>query len=374
MKQIHSLNKVQSIGRTMVEMLAVLSISALIVSGIIGSVRYILDKNTANQILKEALTQASEIKLRRKQYLKNDGEIRYAYDSEYITSRKYGKDKKGNDDGTLIFKVENVSKGVCKKLVSKEGVSIFSSIHVDTTNEDKDCQETNVLAFITDTTTLASDSVDACANENCCGHGKCDPQTGLCSCDEGWEGNRCCTPDCPVPDKSQATCRTMDELPDVVDDRGCNVREYVRIPCLSGEYCHEDNVTCCPVVENCKEYSSKKEICQCDNCQEGYSLTIEGQCCPENRYSKARRECCPEGEFITRMDSCCPEELYASQTQECCVAGLIVSKGYCCPEGETYYSGVGCCASSKYAAILAHLFGSPGRITYLPTSPSLQWM
>ena len=35
--------------------------------GAINGIRYVLDKNTANAIMKEALTQASEIKLRRRQ-------------------------------------------------------------------------------------------------------------------------------------------------------------------------------------------------------------------------------------------------------------------------------------------------------------------
>ena len=67
-----------STGRSMVEMLAVLGIIGVLSIGALNGIRYILDKNTANDILEEALTQASEIKLRRRQKVHASGEVKYA--------------------------------------------------------------------------------------------------------------------------------------------------------------------------------------------------------------------------------------------------------------------------------------------------------
>ena len=96
-------NSKKQFGRTMLEMLGTLAIIGVLSIGAINGIRYVLDKNTANAIMKEALTQASEIKLRRRQ--KKDtssGEIKYAYKSEYIRSRTYN--SFGNE---IILKTKN---------------------------------------------------------------------------------------------------------------------------------------------------------------------------------------------------------------------------------------------------------------------------
>ena len=53
-------NKKSCSGRSMVELIAVFAVlSALILGGVLGFL-YFRDKNTANNVLKEALVQASE--------------------------------------------------------------------------------------------------------------------------------------------------------------------------------------------------------------------------------------------------------------------------------------------------------------------------
>ena len=84
----HVANYVSNTGRSMLEMLGTLAIMGMLTIGAVSGLRHVMDKNTANAIMKEALTQASEIKLRRRQNIDTDGKIRYAYKSEYIKSRE----------------------------------------------------------------------------------------------------------------------------------------------------------------------------------------------------------------------------------------------------------------------------------------------
>ena len=215
-----------NLGRSITEMLGTLAIIAILSIAAVSGIRYVLDKNTANAIMKEALTQASEIKLRRKKHTHTSGEIKYAYKSEYISSRTYG------NSNTLILKAKGVSEGVCNKLVSEKEVSIFDSIL--TSNNDKtECKDANTIVFTTDTTTLDPGRVDLCANVTCC-HGRCDKETGTCECEDGWEGEDCCTADCGLPTNVQ-TCATKENI---VDDRGCILTQYLKVPC------YEDEETC----------------------------------------------------------------------------------------------------------------------------------
>ena len=62
-------------GRSMVEIIAVLAIMAVLSIGAIAGLRYALDKIKANRIMKEALTQAVEIKGRKAQ--KDSNEVKY---------------------------------------------------------------------------------------------------------------------------------------------------------------------------------------------------------------------------------------------------------------------------------------------------------
>ena len=100
--------KFTSTGRSMIEMLGVLAIIGVLSVGTLGGIRYILDKNTANEVLKEALTQASEIKLRRRQKVHASGEVKYAYQSTYIKSRTYS-----SDGLSLILKTKKRHIGKC---------------------------------------------------------------------------------------------------------------------------------------------------------------------------------------------------------------------------------------------------------------------
>ena len=140
----HVANYVSNTGRSMVEMLGTLAIMGMLTIGAVSGIRYVMDKNTANAIMKEALTQASEIKVRRRQNIDTDGKIRYAYKnkSEYIISREYN----ASDKKIILKTGPNITVGVCEKLVGKN-VSIFTSIE----SSEGSCKTYNTMIFTTDT-------------------------------------------------------------------------------------------------------------------------------------------------------------------------------------------------------------------------------
>ena len=55
-----------SSGRSMLETIAVLAVIGILSVAAIMGLTYIKEKNTANQVMKEAVTQAAEIKARKK--------------------------------------------------------------------------------------------------------------------------------------------------------------------------------------------------------------------------------------------------------------------------------------------------------------------
>lgn len=116
-------------GRSMIEMLAVLAMIAILTVGAIAGLTWALDKYQANEVLKEATAQATELKLRSRAYLSSDGEIQYAYASKYISSRKYEDDTRK----VILLFAENITKGVCDKLVLRDNQThpLFTSILVD---------------------------------------------------------------------------------------------------------------------------------------------------------------------------------------------------------------------------------------------------
>ena len=156
-------------GRSMVEMLGVLAVIGILSIASLSGMTYLKEKNIANQITKEAITQAAEIKARAKQFVDGSGEIQYARSGEglYIFSRKYGSAAAGKT--TLILsammrdeneKFNPISKSLCQKMISKEKVGIFNCIAVgenttecsNTGTEDSEkkfaCGEENVIVFI----------------------------------------------------------------------------------------------------------------------------------------------------------------------------------------------------------------------------------
>ena len=303
-------------GRSMVEMLGVLAVIGVLSIGALSAIRYILDKNTANDIMKEALTQASEIKIRRRQKVHSSGEVKYAYGSEYIKSRTY------SENGLeLILKTKNnISEAVCKKLISEEPVSIFDSI-TTTTGE---CKTYNTIVFTTDTTSLPTQGeFDACKNENCCGHGTCNPDTGYCECNDGWMGDRCCEQNCPLPDRVQ-TCLSLDNE---FDENGCISKQYYKVPCQEefNEYC-DANGECQECGTN-MVLNSDKNGCVC---KENMVLNSSGSGC----------ECSTGEEWVEGANMCLPKCEGSgmtgerdSETYSCkCLAGTN-AETCACPAG-----------------------------------------
>ena len=344
----------ESCGRSMVEMIATLALIAVLTYGAVSGIRYVLNKKTANEIMKEALTQASEIKVRRRQKVHSSGEVKYAYSSEYIKSRTY------SENGfELILKTKNnISAGVCEMLVSEEPVSIFDSI-TTTTGE---CKTYNTIVFTTDTDTLPSrGEFDACKNENCCGHGTCNPDTGYCECNDGWMGDRCCEQNCPLPDRVQ-TCLSLDNE---YDENDCISIQYYKVPCRAGSYC-DLNGECqdCPAGTISAEGKN-----ECEECPTGLI--------PNSDQSKC---ICPAGQIYMEKDSQCHQfECMGGPTYyncyidgglcgyQCNADGSECDNGVCldeeCPDGEPL-SLIKYDAQYKYGCLNEYSDGEGGITCY----------
>ena len=96
-------------GRSMIEMIGVLVIvGALTIGGLVGH-KAVQENMSATKVLKEAMNQAAELKLRPKHVVNNDGELAYHRKSNFIVSRTY-------DEGTnsLILKTNPLSAAVCQ--------------------------------------------------------------------------------------------------------------------------------------------------------------------------------------------------------------------------------------------------------------------
>ena len=159
MKNIRIQRKISILGRTIVEMIALIAIIGILSIATVSGVGYVLDKNKANAILKEAISQAAEIKTGRFKKLHTSepkkGEIIYPYESKslYIVSRTY------NNDYLVLKTDATISKDVCNKLISEEGVSVsvFKSITSDGKYE---CDEVNEMVFITDINVLLEPDIN----------------------------------------------------------------------------------------------------------------------------------------------------------------------------------------------------------------------
>ena len=281
MKKIYS-------GRSMVEMLGVLAIMGMLAIGGLSGIRFLLDKKMASEIMDEALTQASEIKARRRKYVR-DGQIRYggASQSRYITSRTYSE-----DGDYLILKTNNdISKNVCEMLFSDVPVMIFETI----TTENGSCEDTNTLIFSTDTELLLPEQM------NCCGHGKY--ENGACTCDEGWTGNNCCKPDCPDPTYIQTCARKANEY----DKRGCLIKDYYTMPCGGvGEYCKDDECHSCPEGSVVNSAGDDCDVCDAEKGMRANADQTKCICNPGKIYMEADEQChdfsCDENGLLCYID------------------------------------------------------------------------
>ena len=122
-QNINNTNK-PSLGRSMIELLAVLAIIAIISAGGIRCISTVFDKNKADKIVKEVALQAEEIRNRR--YVKDAKNVVYNGASDSVTARSY--ELKNGKIKYLILETSGVSKGVCQKLLSDKKVGIFETI------------------------------------------------------------------------------------------------------------------------------------------------------------------------------------------------------------------------------------------------------
>ena len=146
------MQKHQTNGRSMVEMLGVLAIIGVLAIGALAGLRYVLDKITVNRVVDEALAQATDIKTKTKK-LDVPSEY-YGSGFAYPGAGKYVHfvDRTYGDDGTVYLYTASVSSGVCKKLIS----NYSAGIGYVGNKGNKDSKENNII-----------DSVSVCTEKDC---------------------------------------------------------------------------------------------------------------------------------------------------------------------------------------------------------------
>ena len=118
----------QVLGRSIVEMLCIIAVIGVLSISALSGLQYVLDKIKANAIMDEALEQAVFLRGRKNLPVTTGGEIKYAYQSKYISSRKYEDATKK----TMLLTVNNVKEGVCQRLVSNHSpTSVILSVSTD---------------------------------------------------------------------------------------------------------------------------------------------------------------------------------------------------------------------------------------------------
>ena len=354
-------------GRSMVEMIAVLAIMGILSLGALSGVNYVKDRNVANQILKEALTQASEIQTtHRIKTETNSLEIRYgqASSSEYIRSRAFT----NNERNKIVLRAFNVSEGVCKKIVSAEPVEIFNCITLGKDTSTCDNENNNVspdncdnvsndIAFIADAKVREGSAVDPCSGVNCTGRKVC--LNGFCVCPSGTienEDGECVN--CPSIQK------TACNIDDSWDSNGCQIWEHLD---CSPDDCDQSTGKCCDSGET---YYKEIEACclsdqwaWTDNVCCNATVTTSGLCCKNETQSEACCKelnddtakyadgvCCSNGQ-IPSDGRCCSNEKWAQKANKCCLENEHPSEGYCCPIGEQYNEEInGCCKTGYHVS------------------------
>ena len=387
----------------MLEMLGVLAVIGILSIASLSGMTYLKEKNIANQITKEAITQAAEIKARAKQFVDGSGEIQYARGGEslYISSRRYGATAVGKTTLILSAKMRDengnfnqISKSLCQKMISKKKVGIFDCILADEsattcpTSEDADvsCKEDNVIVFITDatTTTGGNSKIDACANVRCPDDRVC--AAGVCVCKPPkYEGPNGTCISCGEP---KAFCHLSDEQLSAVDTNGCPIYERKNCPenacnLLTGDCCDlgetydaTAQLCCLPAKRltacDSEVSSSLGECSYYQGCIDSTCYTEydnDGECCADMNssenccyavhirenpiyYTTANVKNLLKFDNFTSDQKCTCKHNFAEVEKVCCKEGEIVSEGHCCPEGQEYQASIGaCCPTGQYASI-----------------------
>lgn len=201
-------------GRSMIEIIAVLAIMAVLSIGAIAGLRYALDKIKANRIMKEALTQAVEIKGRKAQ--KDSNEVKYAYakNARYVTLRSYETDPNATDPSKkklLVLKAPNISKGVCRKLVVHDNQKMYNPIFISILTADKSttCLNSNTIVFTVGDIPVEADPFECHLTAADCPNGNFSKKSCSCICDApfvaGSDG-RCQCPITAPKGYDPATC------------------------------------------------------------------------------------------------------------------------------------------------------------------------
>ena len=382
--------KTNQSGRSMVEMIAVLAIMGILSIGGLSGINYIKNKNVANKIQKEVLTQASELKTRHRLGADidpdNGGEVPYHYGSEFVASRFYTPGTK-----TLAIRAD-ASRKVCEML-QLNPPDIFACISTTSVtscgNITTDCAEQNTMTFVIDDMSLlpgGGEPVDPCKDVTC-PNDNYTCAAGVCICKTGYFGEDC-SGECPTPEegchKETMTdsngCTTFRKTSCTQEGQVCNMTdgscycgkgECSNIAkCLTNETMYDENGNkienptsestgnCCSSTQEwvpgagINGEGRCKDFCPTENgagrdattheclCATGYQLSADGKTC---------ERACEFGYCLNLTSSPCMdsskyvmfdengneiEEPDVSSSGYCCNAGQVLIDGHCCPSTE----------------------------------------
>ena len=240
-------------GRSMIEMLGVLAIIGVLSVGALSGLNYVMDKNTANQIMAEAYNHANALKTMYKIKMADGQNIYTGIKNNRIQSAYF----KDASKKVILLEAPNISKGVCTKLIKDESENdpIFLSILVDDAFDE--CGQNNTVIFAlngtpTPTPKPTPDPDPECKSDTDCGENyTC--QDGVCVCSLINCG------ECQGLDSSACRCTNL---------------------CTSDQVCN-DGVCECPQIDSCTSYD---ENCLCTACESPKIVNSDGTACE-----------CPEG-------------------------------------------------------------------------------
>ena len=321
-------------GRSMIEMLGVLAIIGVLSVGALSGLNYVMDKNTANQIMAEAYNHANALKTMYKIKMADGQNIYTGIKNNRIQSAYF----KDASKKVILLEAPNISKGVCTKLIKDESENdpIFLSILVDDAFDE--CGQNNTVIFAlngtpTPTPKPTPDPDPECKSDTDCGENyTC--QDGVCVCSLINCG------ECQGLDSSACRCTNL---------------------CTSDQVCN-DGVCECPQIDSCTSYD---ENCLCTACESPKIVNSDGTACE-----------CPEGTIF--VDGTC-QELHCIESTEidtltyrCYLNGKLCGwlcstptpknesdcSGYCDPkfcdgkgtwfQGTLSWSGFGCVAPNGF--------------------------
>lgn len=351
-----------STGRSMIEILGVLSVVGILSVLIVSMLPYLFSKKSANDVWYEVMLRATAVITNR--HIFEELPLNSVFDSGELSSQTESgypiETQKNADDGFVVY-VSNVQNKVCKRILELENKMVYR-LTVDVGSGEVDykvskdiCSQTQVMGFYF--------TMEAVEN--------------------------LCPPSHPQP----VNCKTTPG----VDERGCQIYLY---DCQEHEKCINYSLSECQGSESCmggiccgqEEYYDDTASKCCMNARQEYydetscmtryvpaslnscpsyqyacssseSCSHQG-CCPSERFNLLTRECCEQGSlYQSASEMCCPLTPEGYDETACMTKLLLAtpgvcahyvsacgtdehcSEGVCCPSGTNYDKTAGLCCS-----------------------------